>query len=52
MSFDFVADTMSGDLAALQAAGEVIAVRLPAGFYGVCLIVVCSRWREQLNSGR
>lgn len=36
--FDFVADQWSRDLAAAQAAGEVILVRLPKGFYGVCVI--------------
>jgi hypothetical protein len=36
--FDVVADEWTPALSALQAAGDVIAVRLPGGFYGVCLL--------------
>lgn len=36
--FDFVADGWTPELAAAQAAGDVILVRLPKGFYGVCVI--------------
>ncbi|HXF82331.1 MAG TPA: hypothetical protein VNN19_06240 [bacterium] len=36
--FDFVADGWTAELAALQAAGEVIGVALPNGFVGVCVI--------------
>ena len=38
LPFDFVADGWTPDLAALQAAGEVIAVRLPNSFLGVSVI--------------
>lgn len=36
--YDVIADEWTPALAALQAAGELIAVRLGAGFYGICLI--------------
>lgn len=36
--FDVVADEWTPALAALQSAGEIIMVRLPGGFYGVCLL--------------
>ena len=36
--FDVVVDGWTDHLGALQAAGELIAVRLPHGFYGVCLL--------------
>jgi len=38
LPFDFVADGWTPELAALQAAGEVIAVRLPNDFVGVSVI--------------
>lgn len=38
--FDFIADGWHPDLAALQAAGEVIAVALAGGFLGVCVISI------------
>jgi hypothetical protein len=38
VSFDVVADRWTAGLGALQAAGEVIVVRLPGGFYGVCVL--------------
>lgn len=38
LPFDFVADGWTPELAALQAAGEVIAVGLPNEFLGVCVI--------------
>lgn len=38
LPFDFVADGWTPELAALQAAGEVIAVRLPNSFLGVSVI--------------
>lgn len=40
VAFDFVADGWTPDLAALQTGGELIAVALPSGFLGVCLISV------------
>ena len=36
--FDVVADEWTSELGALQSAGELIAVRLPGGFYGVCVL--------------
>jgi len=36
--FDVVADEWTAELGALQIAGELIAVRLPMGFYGLCLL--------------
>jgi hypothetical protein len=36
--FDVIADQSTPALSALQAAGDVIAVRLPGGFYGVCVL--------------
>jgi hypothetical protein len=36
--FDVVADGWTPALGALQAAGEIIAVRLPGGFYGLCVL--------------
>jgi len=36
--FDVVVDEWTAHLGALQAAGELVAVRLPRGFYGVCLL--------------
>lgn len=38
--FDVVADEWTEPLRALQAAGEIIVVRLPGGFYGVCLLPI------------
>ncbi len=38
--FDAVAAAWTSALAALQEAGELIAVRLGEGFYGICLIAV------------
>lgn len=38
LPFDFVADGWTPELASLQAAGEVIAVRLPNSFLGVSVI--------------
>jgi hypothetical protein len=40
VSYDFVADGWSDALGKLQAGGELIAVRLPHGFVGVCMISV------------
>ncbi len=36
--FDVVVNEWTAELGLLQAAGELIAVRLPRGFYGVCLL--------------
>lgn len=36
--YDVIADGWTPELGALQAAGEVIIIRLSEGFYGVCLI--------------
>ena len=36
--FDVIVDEWTVHLGALQAAGELIAVRLPHGFYGVCVL--------------
>lgn len=36
--YDVIADEWTPALAALQAAGELIAVPLGAGFYGICLL--------------
>lgn len=36
--FDVVADGWTPALGALQAAGEIVSVRLPSGFYGVCVL--------------
>ncbi len=36
--YDVIADAWSPAIAALQAAGELIAVHLGAGFYGICLL--------------
>lgn len=36
--FDVVVDEWTAGLGALQATGELIAVRLPRGFYGLCLL--------------
>jgi ribosomal protein L37AE/L43A len=36
--FDVVADQWTPALSALQAAGEIIAVHLPGGFYGICVL--------------
>lgn len=36
--FDVVADQWTPGLRALQEAGEIVAVRLPGGFYGVYLL--------------
>ncbi len=38
--FDAIADAWIPALAALQEAGDLIAVRLGEGFYGICLIAV------------
>jgi hypothetical protein len=38
VAFDLVADGWTPGLGALQAAGEVIAVPLRGGFYGVCVL--------------
>jgi len=38
LGYDFIADGWSDGVGALQAGGELIAVRLPHGFVGVCLI--------------
>jgi hypothetical protein len=38
IAFDVIADQWTPALSALQAAGEIIAVGLPGGFYGVCLL--------------
>jgi hypothetical protein len=40
VGYDFVADGWSAALGKLQADGELIAVRLPHGFVGVCMISV------------
>ncbi|HEV2356858.1 MAG TPA: hypothetical protein VGZ23_04495 [bacterium] len=37
-AINVVADEWTEALQTLQAAGEVIVVRLPGGFYGVCLL--------------
>lgn len=36
--YDVIADEWTPALAALQASGELIAVRLGGGFYGICLL--------------
>lgn len=36
--FDFIFDQWAPELAALQATGDLIAVRLPEGFYGICIL--------------
>jgi len=36
--FDVVVDEWTAALGALQTTGELIAVRLPRGFYGLCLL--------------
>lgn len=38
--YDFVADGWSEALGKLQAEGELITIRLPHGFVGVCMISV------------
>ncbi len=38
VAYDVIAEEWTPALAALQAAGELIAVRLGAGFYGICLL--------------
>lgn len=40
LGYDFIADGWSEALALLQASGELITVRLPHGFVGVCMISV------------
>src|SRR3972149_10204622 len=40
VGYDFVADGWSEALGILQASGELITVRLPHGFVGVCMISV------------
>ena len=40
VGYDFVANDWSQALGVLQASGELIAVRLPHGFVGVCMISV------------
>lgn len=49
--FDVVADRWTTDLGALQAAGEIVMVRLPGGFYGVCLLPRESVWQVMQRSG-
>lgn len=53
--FDDVVDAWTPHLAALQAAGDAVIVRLPAGFYGVCLIraesLMASILREMRRQG-
>ncbi|GEM_PF-1521702 len=46
--FDAVADEWTAALGALQAAGEIIAVPLPEGFYGICVVSV----RVERSTGR
>jgi hypothetical protein len=36
--FDVIANQWTPALGVLQAAGDIVAVRLPCGFYGVCLL--------------
>jgi len=36
--FDVVVDEWTEHLGALQGSGEIVVVRLPQGFYGVCLL--------------
>jgi hypothetical protein len=50
-AYDFVADGWSEALGILQASGELIAVRLPHGFVGVCMIRVDQIPRRR-GSGR
>ncbi len=40
VSYDFVADGWTDALGALQGSGDIITVRLPYGFIGVCMISV------------
>jgi len=51
VGYDFVADGWSEALGILQASGELIAVRLPHGFVGVCMISVDQVPRRR-SSGR
>lgn len=48
--FDVVVDEWTTALGALQTAGELIAVRLPRGFYGVCLLPGVSAFELALRS--
>lgn len=38
VAFDFIVDEWTRELAALQATGDLIAVRFPLGFYGICIL--------------